>query len=152
MTANTPDRDFTIIRVLETSPEQAFKAWTEPARFSQWFGPESFTTPVSRITMDLRPGGEWSAALVSPDGAEAVLGGVYREIAEPERLVFTTGDPDNQEGAVASVVTVTFTANGDTTEMNFNQAGYNTDEEHANGAKAGWLQFFDRLDKHLAGA
>ncbi len=147
---NTPDLEYTITRVLDAPREAVFDAWTEPERFSQWFGPRGFTTPVSLISMDLRPGGEWSACLVSPDGAKAPLGGVYREITAPERLVFTTGDPDNQEGAVASVATVTLTDLGGRTEMNFTQEGYNTDEAHAEAAKAGWLQFFDRLAEHLA--
>jgi uncharacterized protein YndB with AHSA1/START domain len=147
---NTPDLEYTITRVLDAPRETVFKAWTEPERFSRWFGPHGFTTPVSLITMDLRPGGEWSACLVSPEGAKAPLGGVYREIAAPERLVFTTGDPDNQEGAVASVATLTLTDLGDRTEMSFTQEGYNTDEAHAEAAKAGWLQFFDRLAEHLA--
>ncbi len=147
---NTPDLEYTITRVLDAPREAVFDAWTEPERFSQWFGPRGFTTPVSLISMDLRPGGEWSACLVSPDGAKAPLGGVYREITAPERLVFTTGDPDNQEGAVASVATVTLTDLGGRTEMSFTQEGYNTDEAHAEAAKAGWLQFFDRLAEHLA--
>ncbi|MGW5260868.1 SRPBCC family protein [Microbispora sp. NPDC004025] len=147
---NTPDLEYTITRVLDAPRETVFKAWTEPEHFSQWFGPHGFTTPVSLIAMDLRPGGEWSACLVSPEGAKAPLGGVYREIAEPERLVFTTGDPDNQEGAVASVATVTLTDLGGRTQMRFTQEGYNTDEAHAEAAKAGWLQFFDRLAGHLA--
>ncbi|MEV7808029.1 SRPBCC domain-containing protein [Microbispora sp. NPDC088329] len=147
---NTPDLEYTITRVLDAPREAVFAAWTEPERFSRWFGPHGFTTPVSLITMDLRPGGEWSACLVSPEGAKAPLGGVYREVAAPERLVFTTGDPGNQEGAVASVATVTLTGLGDRTEMRFTQEGYNTDEAHAEAAKAGWLQFFDRLAEHLA--
>ncbi|MEU6413100.1 SRPBCC domain-containing protein [Microbispora sp. NPDC046933] len=147
---NAPDLEYTITRVLDAPRETVFKAWTEPERFSQWFGPRGFTTPVSLITMDLRPGGEWSACLVSPEGAKAPLGGVYREIAGPERLVFTTGDPDNQEGAVASVATLTLTDIDGRTEMRFTQEGYNTDEAHAEAAKAGWLQFFDRLAEHLA--
>ncbi|MEV4294325.1 SRPBCC family protein [Microbispora rosea] len=147
---NTPDLEYTITRVLDAPREAVFAAWTEPERFSAWFGPRGFTTPVSLITIDLRPGGEWSACLVSPEGAKAPLSGVYREITAPERLVFTTGDPDNQEGAVASVATVTLTDIGGRTEMRFTQEGYNTDEAHAEAAKAGWLQFFDRLAEHLA--
>ena len=88
--------------------------------------------------------------MVSADGAEAPIHGVYREVAKPERLVFTTGDPDNTRGEVASVVTVTLTDLGGATRMVFHQAGYSTDHAHANAAKAGWLEFFERLAEYLA--
>ncbi|GAA0363712.1 SRPBCC domain-containing protein [Microbispora corallina] len=146
-----PDREYTITVVLDAPRETVFRAWTDPESFTQWFGPRGFTTPLPTTSLDVRPGGAWSAVLVSPDGAKAPLGGVYHEVAAPERLVFTTGDPDNTEGAPASVAAVTLDDLGDgRTEMRFHQAGYNTDEAHAEAAKAGWLQFFDRLAEHVA--
>ncbi|MBC6459751.1 SRPBCC domain-containing protein [Actinomadura sp. HBU206391] len=144
-----PSVEFTITRTFEASRERVFRAWTDPARFSQWFGPKGFTTPQETISLDTTPGAAWSARMVSPEGQEATIAGFYREAVEPERLVFTTGDPDNDKGDLASVVTVTFTDLGGRTEMRFHQAGYNTSEEHAKGAEAGWVQFFDRLADHL---
>jgi hypothetical protein len=48
------------------------------------------------------------------------------------------------------VVIVTFTDLGGTTQMRFHQAGYNTDQAHAEAARAGWVEFFDRRAEHLA--
>lgn len=126
-----PDREIIISCVFDAPRERAFQAWIDPQALSRWFGPQGFTAPLDTIETDLRPGGEWTAVLVAPDGMKAPLAGTYREIAEPERLVFTTGDPGNTEGDAASVVTVTFTDLGDQCEMHFTQAGYNIDEEHA---------------------
>jgi uncharacterized protein YndB with AHSA1/START domain len=149
-TQRPPDRDYTITRVFDAPRELVFQAWTEPAHFTHWFGPRGFTTPLATISMDVRPGGAWRATMVAADGAEAPIHGVYREVAAPERLVFTTGDPDNTSGQVASVATVTLTELGGATKMVFHQAGYNTDQAHADAAKAGWMEFFERLAEHLA--
>jgi uncharacterized protein YndB with AHSA1/START domain len=149
-TTPTPDRDYTIIDVFDASRELVFQAWTEPAHLTHWFGPRGSTTPLATIFPDVRPGGAWRATMVAADGAQAPIHGVYREVARPERLVFTTGDPDNTRGEVASVVTVTLTDLGGATEMVFHQAGCNTDQTHADAAKAGWIEFFERLAKHPA--
>jgi uncharacterized protein YndB with AHSA1/START domain len=143
-------REYTITRSFGVPREQVFKAWTEPARLARWFGPHGFSTPEDRISLDVRPGGAWKACVVAEDGKEAWLDGVYREVAEPEQLVFTTGDPDNTEGEPASVVTVTFGDLGDGSEMWFRQAAVNTDEAHAEAARIGWTQYFDRLAAYLA--
>jgi uncharacterized protein YndB with AHSA1/START domain len=151
-TASNPDstREDTITRVLAAPPERVFQAWTDPAHLTHWFGPRDFTTPVPLISLDVRPGGAWQVAVVSGDGAEHPLGGTYREVAEPDRLVFTTGDPENTTGDPASVATVTFAAVAAGTEMTFHQVGFNTDEAHAEAARTGWIEFFDRLAEHLA--
>lgn len=142
-------KEYTLVRTYDAPPELVFAAWTEPEHFAQWFGPRALRTPVELISMDVRPGGTWTASIVTPDGAAHPLDGTYREVRAPGRLVLTTGDPDNTDGAIASLVTVDFEPAGDGTTMRFRQAGVNTDEAHAEGAKAGWIEFFDRLDEHL---
>ena len=141
-----PTAEYTITRQFDAPPERLFEAWTEPADFSAWFAPDGWRTPADRVSLDLRPGGAWSAVLVGPDGSEAPLGGTYREIDPPGRLVFTTGDPDNPGDGPASVTTVELAGTNDGgTEMAFHQFGVNTDQDHADAAAAGWQQFFDKL-------
>jgi uncharacterized protein YndB with AHSA1/START domain len=142
--------EYTITKVFPVPRESVYQAWTDPAHFTHWFAPHGFTTPLSTISLDVRPRGEWRASLVSADGAEAVLFGTYRTVSPPDRLVFTTGNPEVAKGQPASIATVTLVEVDEGTEMTFHQAAVNTDEEHAVGAKAGWMQFFDRLGEHLA--
>ncbi|MDF5751385.1 SRPBCC domain-containing protein [Spongiactinospora sp. TRM90649] len=138
-------RDFAAV-----PPEQVYAAWTRPERLARWFGPRIFTTPPDRVVLDPRPGGSWQATMLGEDGFEVTLGGVYREAVPPARLVFTTGDPDDPGDAPASVVTVTLEERPDGTAMRFHQFGINTTAEHAEQARAGWMEFFDRLTEHLA--
>ncbi|TMR93688.1 SRPBCC family protein [Nonomuraea basaltis] len=141
--------EYEIIRVFDAPRELVWAAWTEPERFSRWFGPRMMATPIGRLTLDAWPGGIWRATLVGDEGFEVTLDGTYREVTEPERLVFTTGDPDDPGDGPASVVTVGFADVDGKTEMRFHQYGVNTDQAHAEQAREGWVEFFDRLTEHV---
>jgi uncharacterized protein YndB with AHSA1/START domain len=140
---------FEITRVFDAPRERVFLAWTEAEWFARWFGPSDMTTEA---VLDVRPGGRWQVTFRGDEGFEVVLDGVYREVDGPGRLVFTTGDPDAPGDGPASVVTVELSEEDGRTTMRFHQYGVNTDEEHAEGAKAGWLEFFDRLADTLTAA
>lgn len=141
--------EYEITRVFDAPRDLVWAAWTQPERFSQWFGPPTMATPLGRITLDAWPGGVWRATLIGEEGFEVTLDGTYREVRPPDRLVFTTGDPDDPGDGPASVVTITFIDVDGKTDMLFHQYGVNTDQEHAEQAKAGWLEFFDRLAEHV---
>jgi uncharacterized protein YndB with AHSA1/START domain len=149
-----PDRHavtegITIIRVFDAPRELVFKAWTEPERFARWFGPDDSEVPLSTVSMDVRPGGDWRATMFAgPDRNEIQWKGVYREVVEPERLVLTFSDqPDGEP----EVVTVILTDLGDKrTEMLFHQGGGALPAEEYPRAKQGWSVFFERMAEHLA--
>lgn len=85
--ASAMEREVVITRVFDAPRELVFKAWTEPEHLSRWWGPSGWTNPKCEV--DLRPGGAWRIIMRAPDGGEYPCGGAYREIVEPERLVFT---------------------------------------------------------------
>jgi uncharacterized protein YndB with AHSA1/START domain len=143
-------REVTITRVFDAPRELVWRAWTEPEHFAEWFGTPPFTTPVSTISMDVRPGGAWRATMVSEaDGTELPFHGVYREVVEPERLVLTFEDPNDPSNPNVEVLTVTFTDLGGKTEVVCHQAGHMPEEEYENLVE-GYSGFFDRLAEHLA--
>ena len=140
--AETPPigREFTIRRVFDAPRELVWKAWTDPEHVARWFGPRGFTTPLSTITMDVRPGGTFDLPMISDDdGKEYPAGGTFLEVEEPERLVWRDRDID-------LVVTVTFADLGDRTEMTCRVVG------KTGGAQAydGWSTMFDKLAEFLA--
>ena len=81
-----------ITHVFDAARVLVFKAWIEPEHLVQWFrASEGWTTPFAEA--DARPGGKYRIGFASPDGKDDfVFEGVYNEIVEPERLVFTIGD------------------------------------------------------------
>jgi uncharacterized protein YndB with AHSA1/START domain len=140
----------TITRVFDAPRELVFRAWTEPARFAQWFGLRDAVVPVASVVMDVRPGGTWRATMLAgPDRTEIPWRGVYREVVPPERLVFTLSD---QPGDDREIVIVTLTDLGDgRTEMVFQQRGGHLSAAQYARAKQGWSTFFERLAEHVAG-
>ena len=102
------DRTLIIRRVFEAPRPLVFAAWTDPNQAGQWWGPKGFTTISNE--MDVRVDGTWQRSMRSPEGTEHRSFGVYREISEPERLVFTFaweqgGSPGH---GPETIVTVTF--------------------------------------------
>lgn len=79
--------EYVITRVFDAPRALVFSAWTDPARLARWWGPHAFTTPVCEA--DARPGGAYRIVLRSPEGEDYPIAGVYREVAAPERLVFS---------------------------------------------------------------
>ena len=98
--------------------------WTEPERFADWFGGAGRARcRSSTVSMDVRPGGSWRATMFAgPERREIRWKGEYREVVEPERLVFTI--TDQPEDDAYELVTVVLTDLGDgRTEMRFEQRG-----------------------------
>ncbi|MFF9345622.1 SRPBCC domain-containing protein [Streptomyces sp. NPDC014734] len=138
-----------IIRVLDAPRERVFEAWTTPEHFAAWYGGDA-EVPLDRVSMDVRPGGTWSLVMVVP-GVEMPFHGVYREVAAPERLVFTMKDATAPADIEGETIAVTFGERGrGTTEMVFRQRGGNLTAEQYAAAEDGWEAFFDALAARLA--
>ena len=141
--------DLTITRVFDAPRDLVFKAWTDSAHGNDWSAPRGFT--VTDFEANLRPGGAWRLRMRTPEGKELRVGGVYREIVAPERIVSTHAwqNPDGTSGH-ETLMTVALAAHGDRTEMTFRQTGFESDEDR-DGHREGWSECFDRLEAHLAG-
>jgi uncharacterized protein YndB with AHSA1/START domain len=108
------DRDIVLTRLFDAPRRLVFEAMTKPEHVKRWWGQlgEGYSVPVCEI--DFRPGGAWRFVNRHPKG-EAAFHGVYREIAAPERVVFTEIFelfPD-----VESVVTAVLTEEGGKTRL-----------------------------------
>jgi uncharacterized protein YndB with AHSA1/START domain/predicted enzyme related to lactoylglutathione lyase len=140
-------QEITITRVLDAPRELVWKSWTEPEQLAQWWGPAGWRTPVSSVTMDVRPGGEFSLTSKNEDGAEMPVRGTYTEVVPPERLVLEEGAEDAwHEGAVSELQLIDL--GGGRTEMRF-RATIHTSDEMSGNAEAGLSGAFDRLAEHV---
>ena len=145
--ATVSDRDLVITRIFDAPRDLVWKAWTEPERITQWLAPKGFTIPMAEG--ELRAGGRWRQAMVTPDGQELRLGGVYREITPPERLVFTHAwDDEHGNPGHETTVTVELIDLGSRTEMRFRQGEFKSIESRE-GHEGGWSECFDRLEEIL---
>jgi len=149
----TPDAEtgITITRVFHAPRERVWQEWTEPERFADWYGGAAAEIPLSTVSMDVREGGRWRATMYfGPERREIRWKGEYREVVEPERLVFTVSDQPGEDDW--ELVTVMLTDLGDgRTEMRFQQRGHLPPEVYERAGE-GWGTFFDRLAERLADA
>lgn len=81
------DRTLTLTRLIDASPEQVFRCWSEPELIKQWFAPRPWTTP--KVDTDFRPGGSSMVTMADEAGAEYPNPGQYLEIVRNRKIVFT---------------------------------------------------------------
>lgn len=140
-------REVRIEKVLEAPRDAVFRAWTTPEGLRRWWGPGDYTTPLAEV--DLRPGGTYHLVMEPPDGAQLHVGGTYREVDPPRRLVYTwqwtSGVPDPRE----SVVTVEFEDLGSRTRVTLVHDGFD-EAAPVEPYESGWQSGFDKLTAFVA--
>jgi uncharacterized protein YndB with AHSA1/START domain len=106
--------------------------------------------------LDVRPGGAIRIHMRGPDGTVHPMTGVYQEIVEPKRLVFTSAALDERGNPLFEVLTtVTFAEHGRKTTLTVQARVVQSTAEAApylKGMEAGWTQTLERLEAHLAKA
>jgi uncharacterized protein YndB with AHSA1/START domain len=103
----TSDRELVLTRLIDAPRAKVFRAWTDPELLKQWFAPLPYTTPVAEL--DVRPGGANLVVMRTPDGNDMPNRGVYLEVVENERLVFTDAYTKAWEPSVKPFMTVILT-------------------------------------------
>jgi len=88
ITSANPELDLTISRVIKAPRSAVWSAWTDSAKFAQWWIPAPARCKV--LEMDLRPGGSL-VTQISENGGPFMphLRGCFLAIDELERIVFT---------------------------------------------------------------
>ena len=83
------DRDLVMTRAFDAPRKLVYDAHTKPELVRQWLlGPPGWSMPV--CDMDVRVGGPYRWVWKKDtDGTTMGMGGVYREVKAPERLVST---------------------------------------------------------------
>jgi uncharacterized protein YndB with AHSA1/START domain len=141
------ERSLTLTRVFNAPRSVVFKAWTDPRQLMQWWGPTHH--PATYLDMDVRTGGRWRNRLTSVETGEDLWHhGVFREVVEPERLVFTFTWEEEGERGIENLVTVTFEDLGGKTRLTLHQVPFLSDVER-DGHGEGWSSTLDRLAEHL---
>jgi uncharacterized protein YndB with AHSA1/START domain len=81
------DCEIAMTRVFDAARRRVFDALTRPEVLKRYFATPGWSLVVCEI--DLKSGGAYRYVWRSNDGAEMGMGGVYREIVAPERIVNT---------------------------------------------------------------
>lgn len=137
--------DLTITRVFDAPRDLVFSMWSSPDHMKRWFGPKGFTIIEADMAVDFRPGGTWFSHFRSGTGKDHRMTGTYREIVEPERIVFSHAWIDeNDDPGHQTLITVTLDDLGGQTKLTFHQTSFETEDDR-NSHEHGWGEFLDRL-------
>ena len=144
------EREIVMTRVFDAPRSLVFEAYTKPELLKRWlFGPDGWSFAVCEI--DLKVGGKYRYVWRHEDGHEMGMGGVYREIVPPERLVCTELFDEDWTGGEALGTIVLTEKDGKTTLTQTMR--YASREARDNVLKSGMEQGlaagFDRLDALL---
>ena len=145
------DREVLITRSFDAPRSLVFDCNTKPELVRRWLlGPPGWTMPVCDI--DLRVGGKYRYVWRNESGGDMGMGGTFREIVVPERLVANELFDEDWTGGETRVTTV-FTERGGKTTVTTTVL-YASKEARDSALKTGMTEGMDagyqRLDELLA--
>lgn len=155
---------FVIEREFSAPRDVVWKAWTERDRFAEWFGPKGCV--IFSAELDFRPGGALLYGMRMPDQSEMWGKWIFREIVEPEKIVFANSFADAKgnicrppfpgEWPLQMLTKIHFGAEGEKTLIRLQWIPLNASpEERATfesmraSFKMGWTGTFEQLDAYL---
>jgi len=98
------ERAVTMTRVFNAPRQLVWDAFSKPELLKRWFGPRGYSLSVCEV--DHRVGGKWRFVILTPEGKEVGMRGIYQELAPPQRSVHTESFDDFPgESIVTSVLT-----------------------------------------------
>jgi uncharacterized protein YndB with AHSA1/START domain len=135
---------FTLVRNFDATPAEIWRAWTDPDEAAMWWHPRGVSTPRDSVVIDARVGGRYTYTMINDaSGEEYPTLGVYLEVVENERLVFTWGNPGEADDD-ALLITVTIEDLGELSRMTFYLRGIEGVSGDDN-IYDGWEQALDAL-------
>jgi uncharacterized protein YndB with AHSA1/START domain/predicted enzyme related to lactoylglutathione lyase len=138
-----PDTRLVLRRTYEASRERLFAAWTTPETLRQFFGPGD--TSVIEAELDVRERGRYRITFRRPDGEQLTVGGVYREIRAPERIVCSWAwEEDDPALEKETLLTLEFFDRGDATELILTHEDFR-DATQRDNHERGWTPMLDQL-------
>ncbi|MCY1012557.1 SRPBCC domain-containing protein [Nannocystis pusilla] len=144
---DSQDREIEIVRVFDAPRELVFDSWIRAEHVREWFAPDGHTTTDCEV--DARPDGSWRVEYRSERGARFSERGRFNEVSRPDRLSFTLTQVSESSAGPETVVTVTFAAVGNGTQVRFHQTGFES-AQRRDGNAEGWNECFAKLGRHIA--
>jgi uncharacterized protein YndB with AHSA1/START domain len=156
------DNILVLERVFDAPRDLVFQMFKEAEHLKRWWGPRGWELPVCKV--DFRPGGVWHYCMKCVDenqgqffGMESWGKAIYKEIVEPEKIVYTDffSDADGNENPnmPSTTVTMTFVEQGGKTKL-VSRGEYVSKDALKTvmdmGMLQGITQTWDRLEEQLA--
>lgn len=144
------EREIVMTRIFNAPADLVFDALTKPELVKRWLlGPPGWSMPVCEI--DLTVGGTYRYVWRNEDGREMAMGGTYREIVRPDRIV-NTEKFDEAWYPGEALITTRLVEKGENTTLTQTMLMVSRearDEVLESGMESGVAVSYDRLDDVL---
>lgn len=147
---NAPPTSFALemSRHFRAPRAKVFDAFVTEEALRIWKCPRGMR--VAESSVDARVGGRWRIAMLARDSSRFVVGGQYREIVRPERLVFTWQWEGEHMPNVETLIEVSFTEREGGTRIDMRHSGFPAQamcDAHAQGWRSTFNKLTDLLDE-----
>ena len=146
-----PTASLTVRKTLPCSPAEAFRAWTVPELFREWFVPASGIRVAAE--MDLRTGGKYQIRFQMPEGkGQVIVDGEFLVIREPSYLEYTWTYVEREKPGMPknTVVKISFNElSQDSTELVLTHEGF-VEAEDRDDHNSGWTGILDCMATAMA--
>ena len=152
------EKYITLERTITVPAERLWQAWVDQTQMKEWWAPNGFTNPVCEV--DAKVGGELNIVMQAGSdmgpmsGMKAPMKGIFTEVIENKKLVFTNIALDeNDDHLLEGVTSVTFADEGDKTKLTVHTGAAGTApgvEQMLGGMEQGWNEQLNKLEKFLA--
>jgi uncharacterized protein YndB with AHSA1/START domain len=137
-----------VSRRFSVAPEKVFAAFSDARLVARWLSP-SADIKLSILLFDFRVGGTYRFAYHLPEGSPVIVGGAYRTIEPPSRIVFSwIIEPPDEHAGIESEVTVTIARHGDGSQLDIRHAKLTRADAITRHAE-GWRGAVDQLEELL---
>ncbi|MGH6627898.1 MAG: SRPBCC domain-containing protein [Burkholderiaceae bacterium] len=146
---NAPERfTLNLSRFVRAPREKVFDAFVTEASLRAWHCPRGMS--VASCGVDARVGGAWRTEMKARDGSRFTVGGQYKQLQRPERLVYTW-KWEGEHGPMSDLETlieVDFVEKDGGTELRMTHSGFPTAAARDSHSQ-GWSSCFNRLNDLL---
>jgi len=165
MTQETKTPQLVITREFNAPRELVFKMWTQAEHLVHWWGPKGFVPTVKKL--EFKPGGEFHYGMKGDNGLEIWGKFIYRDIVEPEKIVYVNCFSDENGNIIRSpfmpnwplelLNTVTFGLEDGKTKLTITVDPINAPEEemetfrtNMSSMQQGFGSILEKLEEYLA--
>ncbi|WP_404432767.1 SRPBCC domain-containing protein [Microbacterium lacus] len=134
---------FTITRELAAPRALVFETLTRPEHFAVWFGTAAVEVPQDSLTMDVRPGGDFRAVMLLPDGNRINWSGEYIAVDPPSHLAMTLSDQPGDDAGLPVLFDLEETDTG--TRLTIRQDRADFSDEQVEMTIEGYNAFIDDI-------
>ena len=145
----TMSHELSITRIIDAPPEKVFRTWID--RLPEWWALKPWTTQVDKL--DFRSAGAFETTMRGPEGEVYPGRGVFLEVVENERIVFTDAYSEGwQPSATEPFFTGIITFGNEGGKTRYTATVRHWTEENCRkheemGFYPGWNQCIDQLSE-----